>query len=191
MSNTTNTAVAPPDLDAVTKLFDDFFQGLEVLFPNLQHPDTRTRRRVASTARFAEPMLIPTITALAGSARLRAHNTFDAAAGDAALAYRNAIRPLAHRLAAAADLLDYSVDAELAPIARQLLQTYNFAQRLARDPEGAGLRPYVGELAAVVKKTQNHRPKPAVPAGQGFLASRPPDAQDLLEPDGLLPDDEE
>jgi len=198
MQNTTGNAtptVDVPDLASIVAKFIEFLDAVESLVPEYQVPHgTGAKARAAGTARFAEPLMQPTITAISSSPRLRDHNTFDPVAGDAAVKYRDALRSLGQRMIAVGEALIYSGDIKLAATARSLLQTYSFAKRLVRDPEGAGLRSYVDELSRVMKKTVNHRPKVPVPApGQTFLASAvpPDDVEDILEPDGLLPDDEE
>jgi len=187
---------APVDLATVVAKLTEFLDSVESLVPDYQVPHGKgAKGRAAATARFAEPLMQPTIAAINSSPKLRDHNTFDPAAGAAALQYRDALRSLVQRMMALGDALIYSGDVKLAATGRSLLQTYNFAQRLVRDPEGAGLKPYVDELASAVKKAVNRRPKVALPAGgQTFLAPTAApdvDVEDILEPDGLLPDDEE
>ena len=185
-----------PDLDTIVAKFTEFLDAVETSVPGYQVPHGKgVKARAANTARFAVPLMQPTIAALDSSPRLRNHNTFDSAAGQEALKYRDALRTVGQRMLAVGEALIYSGDVRVAASARELLQTYNFAQRLVRDPEGAGLQSYVDQLSTVVKKTLNRRPKAAtVPAeGPTFLASSPTldDVENILEPDGLLPADQE
>ena len=201
MKNTTETPTATvdtPDLTTTIGKFTEFLDSVESLIPDYQVPHgNRDRTRAASTARYAVPLMQPTITAINSVPRLRDHNTFDPEAAAAALQYRDALRSLGQRMAAVGDALIYSGDVKLAASARSLLHTYSLAQRLVRDPEGVGLRPYVEQMSLAMMKNLNRRKAPAAvapPAGQGFLAARTApdvDVEDILEPDGLLPDDEE
>ena len=186
----------PVDLATVVAKFTEFLDSVESLVPGYQMPhQAQDRSRAATTARFAQPMMQPTSTALDSFPKLREHNTFDPVAGAATLQYRDTLRSIGQRMMAVGDALIYSGELKAAGTARSLLHTYNLAQRLARDPDYAGLRPYVEEIGRVVKKVVNRRPKVAVPAGsQTFLAPTAApdvDVEDILEPDGLLPDDEE
>jgi hypothetical protein len=186
----------PVDLATIVAKLTEFLDSVESLVPDYQVPHGKgAKGRVAATARFVEPLMQPTITAINSSQPLRDHNSFDPVAGAAALQYRDALRSLGQRMMAVGDALVYSGDAKVAPIGRSLLRTYGIAQRLVRDPEGAGLKPYVDELSSAVKKAVNRRPKVALPAGgHAFLGSSTApdvDVENILEPDGLLPDDEE
>lgn len=191
-----SSAIDTPDLTTVVAKFTEFLDSVESLVPGYQVPHKSEAARAASTARFAEPLIEPTATALQSSTHLRDHSTFDPVAGREAIEYRNLVRSLGQRMATIGAALIYSGDVRLAGTARALLQTYSFAKRLARDPEGAGLRSYVNTLGGAMKKTINHRPKVAAATPTPtFLASSvalaDDDMDDVLEPDGLLPDIEE
>src|SRR5260370_10341515 len=113
MSNPNPTA--PVDLATVVAKLTEFLDSVESLVPDYQVPHGKgAKGRVAATARFAEPLMQPTITAINSSPKLRDHNTFDPVAGAAALQYRDAVRSLGQRMMAAGGALIYSRDLKLA-----------------------------------------------------------------------------
>ncbi len=67
----------------------------------------------ARIVRFAEQMVVPMIAASDNYPPLRQKNLFDADAGRLALALRDALRPIALRLAALTGALSYTIDVRL------------------------------------------------------------------------------
>jgi hypothetical protein len=123
-------------------------------------------------------------------------NLFDSDRGKAVLLFQSAMLPVARRLMALHDGLMFTSDSQVAEAGTEALQAYAWLKAFAKGPDGAALRPYVADLAGVVKRTQNRRkpaaaptpastPKP--PAAQGFLApnlasaNTAPAADDLPE----------
>jgi hypothetical protein len=72
-----------------------------------------------------------------------------------------------------AEALAFTMDSQLAEAGVEALQTYRSSQHHVRHPEGDGLRPYVDEMKAVVKKAIGRRgkakPSPETPAPQGAM----------------------
>jgi hypothetical protein len=72
------------------------------------------------------------------------------------------------------DALAFTIDSQLAEAGVAVLQTYRWSQHHVRHPEGDGLRPYVNEMKAVVKKAIGRRGKskaaPDTLAPQGAMA---------------------
>jgi hypothetical protein len=186
----------PPNLATAVQFIAPFLDQVSGVVPDYEGIQPARLVRVGTTARFAEPLVPPTISAVAGSPLLQQRMLFDVAAAQAALQYRDALRPLAKGLAAVAANIEYSIDVKLAATARGALHTYHFAKRIVRDPEGAGLMKFVTDMKEMMKKAQNKRPKstppPATPGGgtpQGFLPLREDDTPQL-DDDGLLPSEE-
>ena len=132
---------------------------IETLVVDFPQPDAARAATVRANARFAGELVTPTITAVTNYDPLRSHNLFDVDAGRNALAFRDELRPIVQRMAALTSRIDFAVDDKLAEAAMEALQTYQWSKRHAKQPEGAGLRPYVSEMQRVVEKTLNHRPK--------------------------------
>ena len=144
---------------------------LEALIPGYKQPDAARVRSVSINARFAQELITPTIAATANYEPLRQHNLFDADRARRALQLRDEMRPVQQRIAAIAEALAFSIDSELAEAGIEALQAYRWAQHHVRHHEGDGLRPYVDEMASVVKKTIGRRKaKTAAPAPQGVMA---------------------
>ncbi len=91
--------------------------------------------------------------------------------------------------------LSYTINEKLAVAGNEALQTYQWAKRHVKQPDGGGARTYVDEMQSVVGRTMNRRPKtrtpPATPPagtpqGQGFLAPglgamQTPDDDEVLD----------
>lgn len=137
---------------------------LEALIPAYPEPDAARKTTVRANARFAGELVMPTITAVTNYEPLRARKLFDVEGGRKALACRDDLRPIAQRIAVIASRLDFVVDSKLADAAIETLQTYQWSKRHAKQPDGAGLRPYVAEMQRVVEKTINHRAKHEEPS---------------------------
>ena len=156
----------------MTELLDQF----QALVPDFTVPDPARRHRVASRARFAEQMVVPMIAASDNYPLLRQKNLFDVDGGRLALAVRDALRPIALRLASLTEAVNYTIDVRLAAAGTESLQAYDWSKSHVKFADANELKPYVDEASRVVKKTLNRRPKgetPPPPAtGQTFLASR-------------------
>jgi len=172
MSETKDTTPTPTASVAaqLTALLDQ----IEALVPGYTQPDSVRARTVASNARFAQDLIVPTITAVTNYEPLRKRNLFDVDRGRRALQIRDELRPLQQRMAVITDAIAFTIDSQLAESGVDALQTYRWSQHHVKHPEGDGLRPYVEEMKAVVKKAIGRRGKskasPETPAPQGAMA---------------------
>jgi hypothetical protein len=153
-SSTTEVSTA----DVATQM-TALLDQLETFIVDYPEPDAARRSTVRANARFAGELVSPTIAAVTNYEPLRARNLFDVEGGRKALAFRDDLRPIAQRIAVIASKIDFAVDSKLADAAIEALQTYQWSKRHAKQPDGAGLRPYVNEMQRVVEKTLNHRAK--------------------------------
>jgi hypothetical protein len=176
----------PSTIDSVTSQMRGLINQFEGLVPDLQPHDPRQIKRVAQVARFADPLIAPTINTI-NTVSIVPPMLFDADRAKQALIYRDYIRPFAHRLLVLGGSLNFSVDLKLAVAGEDLLQMYAWVQRAMNGPNGAVLRPWFDEMQRMMKKAINHR-KNALPSGpstpppaQGFMAIR----HEQLEPDEL------
>ena len=133
---------------------------IQAFLADYPEPDASHKTAVRANARFAAELVSPTIAAVTNYEPLRDRNLFDIENGRKALAFRDALRPIAQRIAVIAAKIDFAVDSKLADAAVEALQTYQWSKRHAKLPDGAGLLPYVAEMQRVVEKTLNHRAKP-------------------------------
>ena len=172
MSETKDTTPTPTASVAaqLTALLDQ----IEALVPGYTQPDSVRARTVASNARFAQDLIVPTITAVTNYEPLRKRNLFDVDRGRRALQIRDELRPIQQRMAVITDAIAFTIDSQLAESGVDALQTYRWSQHHVKHPEGDGLRPYVEEMKAVVKKAIGRRGKskasPETPAPQGAMA---------------------
>jgi hypothetical protein len=160
---------------------------IENLVPNLRPHDIRKIRRVSSSAKFAHFLIAPTINAVQSVPSVP-QGIFDVERGRRALVARDLFKPLAVRIRALADNIDYGVDEDLSTGGEQSLQAYHWAKRAEKGPNGPALRPYLDEMQRVVRKVINRpRKKAGTPAtpdtppsntpppnAQGFMATRRP-----------------
>lgn len=176
-STTTQAALGDPGGAAteLTQLLDQ----MEAIIPDLTQPDLTRIGRVAQSAKFAHQLVPPTINAVTSYAPLQKRNLFDVAAGQAALDYRDQLHPISKRMAAITLALAYTINDKLSVAGNEALQTYHWAKRHVKQPDGGGARTYVDEMQSVVERTMNRRRKPqtppttppaGTPKGQGFLA---------------------
>jgi hypothetical protein len=183
---TTPSAFDLSTIDSVTGQMRTLLTEFEGLVPDLQPHDPRQIKRVAQVARFADPLIAPTINTI-NTVSIVPPMLFDADRAKQALIYRDYIRPFAQRLLVLGGSLNFSVDAKLAIAGEDILQMYAWAQRAVNGPNGAVLRPWFDEMQRMMKKALNHRKSaPASgpstpPPAQGFLAIR----HGQLEPDEL------
>lgn len=182
------TSTDSPSLVDIAGQLEGLVTQMEGLIPDLTPHDVRQIRRVAAAAKFANDLLPPTITAV--TVPPAPQGLFNVEAALASLDYRDQLRPLAQRLRALVRALEYSIHTKLSTSAEEALQTYHWAKRAERGPNGPALAPYVDAMRLAVKKATNRRPKPAeeTPAeapqgGQSFLAHRP-----KVKRDGSLPE---
>lgn len=171
---TPDTAALPSVADQMLALVEQ----MEKLAPNLRPHDIRKIRQVSSSAKFAHLLIAPTINAVMSVPSVP-KGIFDVDRGRRALLVRDLFRPLAVRIRALADNLDYSVDDDLAGGGEESLQTYHWAKRAEKGPNGPALRPYLDEMQRVVRKVINiSKKKAAAPSTPG--TTPPPNAQGFM-----------
>jgi hypothetical protein len=178
---TPDTAALPSAADQILALVVQ----MENLVPNLRPHDIRKIRQVSSSAKFAHLLIAPTINAVTSVATVP-QGIFNVERARRALVVRDLFRPLAVRIRALADNIDYGVDDDLAGGGEESLQTYHWAKRAEKGPNGPALRPYLDEMQRVVRKVINRTRKKAgspttpnapPPNAQGFMAIRRPDSE--------------
>jgi hypothetical protein len=182
-----------PSLPEIAGQLADLVTKMEALVPDFAPHDKRESSRVAAGARFAHELIGPTVTIVTAVPSMP-QDLFKVDKAQEALLIRDQLRPIAQRLAAFTQGLDFTIDTKLSAAGEDALQTYHWAKRAALGPNGAALHPYLDEMRRVVKRAINRTPakrKPATPApqGQGFMAGLPqPAAEDTAAGAGELPE---
>jgi len=193
-TNKSNEPALPADTrpDVIAGQLIALLDQFEGLVPGFQPHDVADVRRVSTAARFAHELISPTITAVSSFEPAADRKMFDVERGKAALLYRDALRPVAQRLSALLDGVEFTINSQLAESGTEALETYAWAKAFARGPKRAGLRPYLDEMRRVVRRAINHRkpaaatPPPFTPPSQGFLAANMLPSQNAADDD--LPD---
>jgi len=178
-------APAPPEpadgsVEALAAFLIAVLDWFESHIPGFQPHDAADIYRIAAAARYGNELIPPTITAVTAFAPAAEKNLFDIERGKAVLLFQDAMLPVAKRLLALHDGLLFTSDSQVAESGTEALQAYAWLKVYAKGPGGAALRPYVADLAGVVKTTQNRR-KPAAPA-PAPTTPKPPVAQGFLAP---------
>lgn len=192
LSQTANAVGDPVDpAPRMSQLLDEF----ESLIPGLTQPDITRIKRVAQSAKFAHQLIPPTINAVNSYLPLQQRNLFDVAAGQAALDYRDQFHPISRRMAAITLAMAYTINSKLAAAGDEALQTYQWAKRHVKQPDGGGARTYVEDMQRFVDRALNRRRKP--PAEPDTPPTVPPSTphQGFLSPSlgkpRTAPDDDE
>ena len=167
-------------LDAIASQLLDLVTKMEGLVPDFEPHDKRAIARVAASAKFAHELIAPTIT-MVTSVPSVPQDLFNVAQAQAALQFRDLLRPIAQRLAAFAQGLEFTIDTKLSASGEDSLQSYHWGKRAVKGPNGAVLQPYVDEMRRVVKRAINRSNKPKTeppapspaPHGQTFMAIMP------------------
>ncbi len=184
---TTSPAVtAAATADAIAEQFRAVLVTLLAIVPDLQKYDSKKIKRIAASAKFGNDAIVPVINLVASVPRMKESNLFDVDAGHFARQFKDQVVPLAKQLIEFANDVVFTGENLLAASSVQGLQVYRLAQHVAKQPDGADLQPFVDTMSHIVKKTMNHRKKPAPapaptpsttttshtpPGAQGFLAS--------------------
>ncbi len=166
-------------MEALAAFLTALLDWFQAHIPGFQPHDATDIYRVAAAARYGSDLIPPTITAVTSFAPAAEKNLFDSDRGKAVLQFQSAMLPVARRLMALHDGLLFTSDSQVAEAGTEALQAYAWLKAFAKGPDGAALRPYVADLAGVVKRTQNRR-KPAAPAPAS--TPKPPAAQGFLAP---------
>src|ERR1019366_6360701 len=199
---TTSPAVtAATTADAIAEQFRAVLVTLLAIVPDLQKFDSRKIRRIAASAKFGKDAIVPVINLVARVPRVKEFNLFDVDAGHFARQFQDQVVPLAKQLIEFANDVVFTGENLLAGSSVQALQMYRLGQHVVKQPDGAYLQPFVDEMSQIVKKTMNHRKKPAPaptpstpttshtlpPGAQGFLASNlvPDKTPDKTEPEDV------
>jgi hypothetical protein len=162
---------------------------MEGLVPGFEAHDKREIARVAASARFAHELIAPTVT-IVTSVPSMPQDLFKVTQAMEALEIRDRLRPIAQRLAAFTQGLEFTIDTRLSAAGEDALQTYHWAKRAALGPNGAVLHPYLDEMRRVVKRAINRSKKPkgdppappAPPQDKGFMAALPRTLSDDSRP---------
>src|SRR5438105_2331516 len=186
--STPQAPLSPTDLAArLNAILDDFVAA----FPNLRPHDTRVAKQNATVVRFAPDLINPTIAAATNNPAFAKLNIFDPAEGKLALDYESALAPIRQRLSVLSADVDFSTSLPVAAAATKTLHSYSIMKRLAKQEDGAALRPYVAEMQRVVKRVLNRRraapatPSPEPPPADTPAPGAPPPAnapQSFLAP---------
>lgn len=175
---------AVPTIDDIADMILGFIVKMEATVPDLRPPDPLQISRVAAAARYAQQLIPAAITTVESVAAVP-NGLFDVEGGREALHYRDRLYPLGQRGSAFFDALFYSINAKLASFGNSSLQTYHWAKRAIKTPDGPAIQPYLDEMTRIVKKTTNKRKVKATPktpdpgpAPQGILPFRP-EAEEL------------
>jgi hypothetical protein len=193
----TKPAAAPAETSAadIAAQVIGLIDQIEALVPGFLPHDRNDAKRVASAARFARDLVPPTITAV--TSFTPAAGVFDAESGKAALTFGEVMQPVAQRLSALLDGVEFTIDSRLAEAGTRALSAYAWAKRHAKGPEGVALRPYLDHMERTVKKTLNRRkptaspaapPTPAPHGAQGFLAPNLAQINPAVDDDDLPED---
>jgi hypothetical protein len=170
-------ATAAPTLDDIASQLLELVKMMEALVPGFEPHDKREIARVAAGAKFAHELIAPTIN-LVTSVPSVPQDLFDVAAAQEALQFRDQLRPIAQRLAAFAQGLEFTIDTKLSAAGEDALQTHHWGKRAVKGPKGAGLQPYVDEMSRVVKRAINRSKKPK--AGPPTPSPVPPGSKTLM-----------
>jgi hypothetical protein len=167
-------------LDAIASQLLDLVTKMEGLVPDFEPHDKREIARVAASAKFAHELIAPTIT-MVTSVPSVPQDLFNVAQAQEALQFRDLLRPIAQRLAAFAQGLEFTINTKLSASGEDSLQSYHWVKRAVKGPNGAALQPYADEMRRVVKRAINRSKKPKIepptpspaPQGQSFMAIMP------------------
>lgn len=170
-------ATGAQTLDDIASQLQELVKMMEALVPDFQPHDKREIARVAASAKFAHELIAPTIT-LVTSVPSVPQDLFNVAAAQEALQFRDQLRPIAQRLAAFAQGLEFTIDTKLSASGEDALQTHAWGRRAVKGPKGAALQPYVDEMGRVVKRAINRSKKPK--SGPPTPSPVPPGSKTLM-----------
>jgi hypothetical protein len=168
------------NLDTIASQLQDLVTKIENLVPDFEAHDKREISRVAASAKFAHELIAATITCVTSVPGVP-QDLFKVSPAKEALQMRDLLRPIAQRLYALTQGMEFTIDTKLSTAGEDALQTYHWAKRAALGPNGAALHPYLDEMRRVVRRAINRsrKPKsespapPPLPQGQGFMAALP------------------
>jgi hypothetical protein len=149
----------------LSKAIDEMLTAMPNFVP--LHPSTKGFVRAQKSV--SDDFLISVIAAVEGNPDLQALNQFNVAEARDALQFKEAFRPMADKLHAAAKDVDFSIDLRRANVVAPALQMYDLTKGLARNPSGTLAAAHAGNLkrdlgrAGRRKKKQVPQPTPVPP----------------------------
>ena len=132
--------------EELNALFDQFMAKL----PYLEHP-SESRQSVYGYLSIPDEFRNTAVAAVAESAPLQAVQRLQVDEAREVQQFSEAFRPLAQRLIAAGEALDYTIDVKISRLNRGALRIYAIAKELERD------RADLGEWIAKMKEHLKHR----------------------------------
>jgi hypothetical protein len=139
-------------------LFDQFIAKL----PYLEHPP-ESRQEVYGYLSIPEEFRNTAVAAVAESEALQAVQRLQVEEARETQQFTEAFRPLARRLIAAGEALEYTIDVKLSRLNRGALRIYAIAKELERDR--AELGAWIGEMKEHLKRrTQGGRRRKPEPS---------------------------
>ena len=163
---------APDDPLALAAQFSALLDQMQTLIPDYETPTPERIRLVRANAKFGPELIPATATAATNYPLLGEKNLFNVDKGRTALARRDALGPIAQRMAAITAALAHGIDSAVADSVLEAQQARDWSNRHISRGQGAGLKPYADAMNRAVEKVTNRRarkPSPQTPAPQGFL----------------------
>src|SRR5258708_7429771 len=112
---------------------------LEGLVPDLKAHDPLQLQRVNITARFAESLIVPTITTV--TTVPTPPGLFDVDKGREALEFRDKVGPVVQRLAVLVSAATFTLSDKMAGSGEEVLQTYRWAKAAVKNGKRPDLQP--------------------------------------------------
>jgi hypothetical protein len=183
---TPDTTGTPPaggsPVDILTARLLALVVEMEGVVPELKAHDPLQLQRVNTTARFAENLIVPTITTV--TTVPTPPGLFDVDKGREALEYRDKVGPVLQRLAVLLSAATFTLNDKMAGSGEEVLQTYRWAKAAVKNGRRPDLQPYVDEMTRVVKKVLNARKVKAAAPAPGGTPTTPPASGDTTPPSG-------
>lgn len=133
-------------VEELNALFDQFMAKL----PYLEHPP-KERQSVYGYLSIPEEFRNTAVAAVAESEALQSVQRLQVDEAREVQQFTDAFRPLARRLIAAGEALEYTIDLKLAHLNRGALRIYAIAKELERDRAG------LGDWIATMREHLKHR----------------------------------
>jgi len=132
-------------VEELNALFDQFMAKL----PYLEHPP-ESRQSVYGYLSIPEEFRNTAVNAVVESEALQSVQRLQVEEARETQQFSDAFRPLARRLIAAGEALDYTIDVKLSRLNRGALRIYAIAKELERDQ--AGLGSWIAEMKRHLKR---------------------------------------
>jgi len=141
----------------LSKAIDEMLTAMPNFVP--LHPSTKGF--VRSQKSVSDDFLISVIAAVEGNPDLQALNKFNVAEARDALQFKDAFRPMADKLNAAAKDVEFSINLRRANVVGPALQMYDLTKGLARSPVGTLAAAHADNLRRDLGRTGRRRKKQA------------------------------